>query len=266
MTNVTNGSNANVTLITTADRSKQETALKLHRQFSHPRPEKLIKLLNCAREPWNCDEELKQQIEDVSSNCKTCQHYQKPPPRPVLGLLLATKFQECIAMDLKFYKKRILLHLVDHTTRLSSSTVIPSRDPEVVIKAIFKSWIQEHGSAEKFMPDNGGEFANKKFIEMCESMNIRFLLTAAEWPFSDGLVERHTIILSEMLDKTLEDHNIDFELALAWCVNAKNCLGNVHGFSPIPPALGQNSKLPSIFHDKPALSPINTSMSEPVDI
>ena len=54
-------------------------------------------------------------------------------------------------MDLKFYKKRILLHLIDHTTRLSSLTVIPSKDSEVVIKAIFKSWIQVYGSAEKFV-------------------------------------------------------------------------------------------------------------------
>ena len=225
----------------------------------YPKPEKLIKLLNCAGEPWNCDEELKQQIKDVSSNCKTCQIYQKPLPRPVVGLPLATTFQECVAMDLKFFKKRILLCLVDHATRLSS-TMIPSKDPEVVIKAIFKSWIQVYGPVEKFMSDNGGEFANEKFIEMCESMNIRFMLTAAESPFSNGLVERHNLILSEMLDKTLEDHNTDFELALAWCVNRKNSLANVHGFSPFQLALGQNPKLPSIFHDKPpALSPINTS-------
>ena len=52
-------------------------------------------------------------------------------------------------MDLKFYKKRILLHLVGHVTRLSSSTEIPSKDPEVANKAIFKSWIQVYGSAEK---------------------------------------------------------------------------------------------------------------------
>ena len=163
-------------------------------------------------------------------------------------------------MDLKFYKKRILLHLVDYATRLSSSTVIPSKDPEVVIKAILKSWIQVCGSAEKFMSDNDGEFANKKFIEMCESMNIRFMLNAAESPFSNRLVERHNLILSEMLDKTLEDHNTDLEVALSWCVNAKNSLANVHGFSPLQLALGQSPKLPSIFHDEPpALSPLDKS-------
>ena len=65
-------------------------------------------------------------------------------------------------MDLKFYKKRILLHLVHHATRLSSSTVIASEDLEVVIKAVFKS----------FMSDNGGKFAHKKFIGMCEFITL----------------------------------------------------------------------------------------------
>ena len=91
-------------------------------------------------------------------------------------------------------------------------------------------------------------------------MNIRFMLTVAESPFSNGLVERHNLIFSEMLDKTLEDHNTGFKLALAWCMNAKNSLANVHGFSPFQIAFSQNPKLPSIFHDKPpALLPINTS-------
>ena len=61
--------------------------------------------------------------------------------------------------------------------------MIPSKDPEVIIKAIFKSWIQKYSSAEK--TGNGGEFENKNFIEMCESMNIRFMSTAAESPFSN---------------------------------------------------------------------------------
>ena len=38
LNNVTNGSNSNVTIIATTDRSTQETALTLHRQLSHPWP------------------------------------------------------------------------------------------------------------------------------------------------------------------------------------------------------------------------------------
>ena len=98
----------------------------------------------------------------------------------------------------------ILLHLIDHATRLSATTVIPSKDPDMIIKAIFNCWIQIYGSAEKFLTDNGGEFANSKFLEMCESMNIRVVTTATESPFSNGLIAQHNLVISEMLDKTLK--------------------------------------------------------------
>ena len=63
-----------------------------------------------------------------------------------------------------------------------------------------------------------------------------------------------------MLDKILEENNIDFKLALAWCLNAKNSLSNVHGFSPYQLAMGQNPKLPSTLSDKlPALSTESTN-------
>ena len=43
---------------------------------------------------------------------------QKTPPQPIVGLPLATKFKECVAMDLKFYKGKILLHFIDHSLLL----------------------------------------------------------------------------------------------------------------------------------------------------
>ena len=35
-------------------------------------------------------------------------------------------------MDLKFYHKKLLIHLVDHATRLSVTTVIPSNHPDTI--------------------------------------------------------------------------------------------------------------------------------------
>ena len=217
-----------ITLTTQGEKSKFQMAIKLH-SFSHPPPEKLVKLLNSAGEQWRNDEDLKQAIKQISSDCKICQLYQKPPPRSIVGLPMASTFQECVAMDLEFYRGKILLHFEDHATRLS---VIPPKDLGIITKYIFKIWIQIYDSAEKFLTDNGGEFANQELMDMCEAMNIIVKKTAAEAPFSNGLTERHNLILSEMLDRTLEDNKIDLELALAWCINAKNSLANVHGFSP----------------------------------
>ena len=58
LSNVTSGVNTNVTLLATENnKSKNDTAIKLHRQFTHPLPEKL---LNSAGDPWQSDKELKE--------------------------------------------------------------------------------------------------------------------------------------------------------------------------------------------------------------
>ena len=85
----------------------------------------------------------------------------------------------------------------------------------MTVKDISNCWIQIYGSAEKFLIGNGGEYANSKFLEMCESMNIRVITTAAESPFNNGLIEWHNLIISEMLGKTLEDTGADFQPVLA---------------------------------------------------
>ena len=54
-----------------------------------------------------------------------------------------------------------------------------------------------------------------------------------------------------MLDKVIEDTGCDIHIALAWCINAKNSLQNVHGFSPYQLAIGTNPRLPSSLHDRP---------------
>ena len=70
-------------------------------------PEKLLKLLNSAGDPWQSDKELKELIKKVSDECTICKVYRKTPQRPIVGLFMTTSFKECIAMDLKLYKERI---------------------------------------------------------------------------------------------------------------------------------------------------------------
>ena len=50
------------------------------------------------------------------------------------------------------------------------------------------------------------------------------------------------------------ESQFSLDLALSWCLNAKNSLANVHGFSPF------QVTLPSTFIDKPtAMTSLNTS-------
>ena len=240
-----------VTLTVSNSMTDQDMAIKLHRQFAHPSQDKLIQLLNNAGEPWSTNTKLKDCIKSLSKECTTCAIYKKNPPRPIVGLPMATKFQETVAMDLKFYNGNIILHLIDHFSRLSASCIIPDKKPETIIQNIFKIWVSVYGTPDKFLSDNGGEFANHDFVTMCESLGITIKKTAAESPWSNGLVERHNLILSEMLDKVIADTHCNIEIAISWCVNAKNSLCNIHGFSPYQLVLGTNPKLPSFMIDQP---------------
>ena len=228
--------------------SPEKMALKLHRQFAHPSAERLVKLVeNQGKE---C-KELTKAIREVSRKCKICTIYKRPPPRPVVGLPLATRFNECVAMDLKQFGKLYLFHAIDHTTRLSACSVIRSKSPDVIIGNIFKYWISIYGTPEKILSDNGGEFSNEKVRELGEKMNLRLLTTGAESPWSNGLVERHNLIMGESINKTVADTGCSLDMAVTWCVTAHNSLTNVHGFTPFQLVFGRNPVLPALQTDRP---------------
>ena len=91
-------------------------------------------------------------------------------------------------------------------------------------------------------------------MTVCEGLNIKVHTTGDESPWLNRIVEQHNLVLSEMLNKALEENHFSLDIALAWCLNAKNTLQNVHGFSPFQLAIGENLSLPCTFTDKlPAL-------------
>ena len=158
-------------------------------------------------------------------------------------------------MDLKEYKRGEIyfLHLIDMATRFSRSCILKSKDPKVIVEKILEIWLGTGiGAPEKFLCDNGGEFANKTFLELCENMNIRVMHTAAYSPFSNGLCERNHTIIDDSVSKIMaEQPDCSLKVALAWAVNAKNCLHMVGGYSPYQLVFGRNPKLPCAISDNP---------------
>ena len=235
-------------LFTVSDQPPEKIALKLHRQFSHPSADRLIKLVKDQGK--ECDD-IVEAIRKVTQECKICQEYRKPPPRPIVGLPIASRFNQCIAMDLKQFKNVHLLHIIDHATRLSAGAIIRSKKPSVIVNEIFRHWIGIYGAPESILSDNGGEFNNPEMREFGEKLNINIKTTAAESPWSNGLVERHNCIIGSMIDKTVRDINCSLELALSWSLAAHNSLANVHGFSPFQLVFSRNPTLPCLLNSKP---------------
>ena len=156
-------SQSNTTLHLSKDcqgQPKSVIADKIHHQFAHAPADKLMHLLDNAGPPWCDDSHFKDQLKSTVRECKTCKLYKKPLPTPVVAMPLASRFQQTVAMDLKFYQGKIILHLIYHATRLSAAVQIPFKHPKMIIKAIFSNWVSMYGTANQFLTTNGGEFVH----------------------------------------------------------------------------------------------------------
>ena len=235
-------------------------AMKIHKHFSHANKKRIQKIIEEAG-IWS--EEMNQALDEIERTCKECKIYSKPPLKPAVGMSLSRSFNDLISMDLKDYnhkgRKYKLLHIIDNCTRFSQCVRISSKTKEVVLEAIIKCWIQVFGPPRKILTDNGGEFLNEEFLELCDKMNINMKMTAAEAPWSNGMIERHHKVICDVLNKTLEEIE-DFDIALAWATQAKNSLYNFHGFSPFTLVFGMNPKIPNTIDSSlPAQENITTS-------
>jgi len=87
-------------LLSCGEQDVTKTALKLHKQFAHPAPERLKKLL-CNSGRTGAD--LLRAVEEVSRSCQTCMRYRKPHSKPIVSMPMSQTFNETVSMDLKMF-------------------------------------------------------------------------------------------------------------------------------------------------------------------
>ena len=95
-----------IVLRSTKNKSNEEIALKLYRSFAHPSTEKTLNLINNLGKGWSEHVNLKIEVKEITTNSEIFKRYKKAPPRPVMSLPMASRFQETVTMDLKFIKVR----------------------------------------------------------------------------------------------------------------------------------------------------------------
>lgn len=226
--------------------------VKLHRQFGHASAEKLESLFKNA---GLIDKEVCVLLRKIVEDCDICVRYKRTPPKPAVGLPLATEFNQVVGVDLHTIKPGLYyMHMIDLFTRYSAACVIHNKLPSTIVNKFIQTWISVHGAPKSIISDNGGEFNNPDFRDMAENFNIGIKTTPAESPWSNGLPERHNRSLTEVAIKVKEDTSCDWDTTISWAVSAKNSLSNVHGYSAHQLVYGANPNLPSVLIDSlPAL-------------
>ena len=167
----------------------------MHKQFAHLCIDQLVKLI---KDGGIEDRDLFSMIQEVKASCEICIKYKKPHSRPVVGFSLGKEFSDTVSVDLKMFKG---VQFLDTATRFIAAASITLKHKEVIIDLIFKHWIALFGAPNRFLSDNGGEFSNELYKEMAELLNIEVLSTAGESPWSNGITERHNVIIGNMMEK-----------------------------------------------------------------
>ena len=202
-----------------SNKELHNTLLKLHRQFAHPSEKKLVSLLRDAG-VWK--EDYVDVMRQICDTCDVCKMYNRTPPRPVVALPLASRFNEKVAMDLKKWLDIWILYLIDLWSRLTVSVPIRKKKPSVVVDKMMLNWISVFGVMGGILSDNGGEFSSDETREVASQLNISVLTTAGESPFQNGVCERIHGITDVMLMKLKEDFP---EMQLEILSIMKQCYG-----------------------------------------
>ena len=87
------------------------------------------------------------------------------------------------------------------------AAIIKDKKADNLIDVVVKNWVLgPFGPPLQFLADNGGEFANEKYRDICQNLNIEVLKTGAESPYQNGLCEFNHAVVDGMLDKLIADN------------------------------------------------------------
>ena len=201
-------------------------------------------------------------MSEIEEKCELCKIYSKTPSRPVVGMPMATKFNEKFAMDLKQWDDRWILHIIDMWSRYTLSVFVTRKKPSNIIDALMTHWVGKFGVMGALMTDNGGEFNSDEMREVASILNVQLCTTAGESPFQNGLCERVHAITDMLLLKLEADYGkMNSQTLLSWANMARNSLQMWNGYSSHQLVFGENPNLPNIMQDTlPALE--GTTRSE----
>ena len=79
-------------------------------------------------------------LEKIRSGCEGCLIGARNPDRPIVGMPMASEFNEKLAIDLKCLSGGgYILHIIDMWSRLTISVLLKKKKPIEVINAILLS-------------------------------------------------------------------------------------------------------------------------------
>ena len=215
---------------------------KLHLRLWHASSKKLTAILATAGLPKS----VLDLVPSVVDSCHVCRQWQKPTSRSVSSNRLAQQFNEVVQIDLLFIEDKIILHMIDESTRFTVMTEIQDRQSGTIVDAMTECWIRYFEAPKLILSDQEGGLCSDEASVWAERFNTSFRFKPKGT--HAAIVERHHAIVRDLMHKILsqlraEGIAINWKAVIAEACFAKNVLTDVAGYSPFVAVFGRFPRL-----------------------
>jgi len=85
---------------------------------------------------------------------------------------------------------RYVLSIIDHFTRYLPLIPLPNKEAQTVADAFIKDYVTLFGPPRLLVADNGREFQNRLFSQVCRIIQTKTSYTTRYHPEANGMIER----------------------------------------------------------------------------
>ncbi|GFR99233.1 Pol polyprotein [Elysia marginata] len=145
---------------------------------------------------------ISKQIEELVSECSTCQKFRKQQQRlPLQSHVIPEQPFEKVGADLFHYGKQNYLLVVDYTSKFFEVCLLRDTTSYSVVQQIKKSIFARHGIPVQLITDNRPQFSAAEFRRFMADWQIIHDTSSPLYPRSNGLAMRTVQKVKSILKK-----------------------------------------------------------------
>ena len=176
-------------------------------------------------------------------NRKTC----KPPLQPIpVGGPFHRVGVDVLQLPLTARGNRYVVVFMDYLTKWPEAFAVPDQKAETIAKLLLEEIVCRHGIPEELLSDRGANFLSTLIQEVCKLLGVKKVNTSGYHPQTDGLVEKFNSTLINMIAKSCDVRNRDWDdhlpyLLFAYRVSAQESTKE----SPFFLVYGRDARVPT---------------------
>lgn len=143
---------------------------------------------------------------------------------------------------------RYVLVVIDHFSRFLQMIPLVNRDANSVADAFIENYFTLFGPPRALLTDNGSEFTNNLFKQVCEILKVKTMHTTSYHPQANGMVERVNRVVKDSLATLIGQHPQDWDKMLPYVRLAMNtAIHRSVNQTPLYLLIGRDSYFPALL-------------------